>query len=125
MARIQWEYELVERPFCRQLHTMGWQWLEGDVDVPELTERTSFCEVLLKARLADYVIAHELAHLLEPHHGPQFSRLLDRSLPDWRERQQELQVKAAAIHWCGANMGQRGNLGLNRSNPGPRSFPVP
>ena len=64
----------------------------------------------LPVRLADYVIAHELAHLVEPHHGPQFSRLLDRSLPDWRERQQELQVKAAAIHWCGANMGQRGNL---------------
>jgi len=52
MARIQWEYELVERPFCQQLQAMGWEWLEGDVDVPELTERTSFCEVLLKDRLA-------------------------------------------------------------------------
>ena len=31
---------------------MGWEWLEGDVDVPELTERASFSEVLLKERLA-------------------------------------------------------------------------
>jgi len=31
---------------------MGWQWLEGDTDVPELTERGSFHEVLLKERLA-------------------------------------------------------------------------
>ena len=50
--KIQWEYDLVERPFCQQLQTMGWEWLEGDVDVPELTERANFTEVLLKDRLA-------------------------------------------------------------------------
>ena len=49
---IQWEYDLVEKPFCEQLKAMGWQWLEGDTDVPELTERGSFREVLLKERLA-------------------------------------------------------------------------
>jgi type I restriction enzyme R subunit len=49
---IQWEYDLVEKPFCQQLKAMGWQWLEGDIDVPELTERNSFREVLLKERLA-------------------------------------------------------------------------
>jgi type I site-specific restriction-modification system R (restriction) subunit len=49
--KIQWEYDLVEKPFCEQLQTMGWQWLEGDTDVPELTERGSFREVLLKERL--------------------------------------------------------------------------
>jgi type I restriction enzyme R subunit len=50
--KIQWEYDLAERPFCAQLKAMGWQWLEGDTDVPELTERGSFREVLLKERLA-------------------------------------------------------------------------
>jgi type I restriction enzyme R subunit len=30
---------------------MGWQWIEGDTDVPELTERQNFREVLLKGRL--------------------------------------------------------------------------
>lgn len=49
---IQWEYNLVERPFCEQLKAMGWQWLVGDVDVPELTERAGSREVLLKCRLA-------------------------------------------------------------------------
>ena len=49
---IPWERDLVERPFCQQLQIMGWQWLEGDTDVPELTERGSFREVLLKGRLA-------------------------------------------------------------------------
>ena len=52
MAKVQWEYDLVERPFCLQLQAMGWTWLEGDVDVPELTERAGFREVLLKDRLS-------------------------------------------------------------------------
>jgi type I restriction enzyme R subunit len=49
--KIQWEYDLVEKPFCEQLKAMGWQWLEGDTDVPELTESETFREVLLKGRL--------------------------------------------------------------------------
>lgn len=51
MSKIQWEYDLVEQPFCKQLQTMGWSWIEGDVDVPELTERESFREVVLTDRL--------------------------------------------------------------------------
>ena len=52
MNKIQWEYDLVERPFCEQLKTMGWLWIEGDMDVPELTERESFRDVFLAGRLA-------------------------------------------------------------------------
>lgn len=50
--KIPWESDLVERPFCEQLKAMGWQWIEGDTDVPEFTERQNFREVLLKGRLA-------------------------------------------------------------------------
>jgi type I restriction enzyme, R subunit len=50
--KTQWEYDLVERPFCEQLKAMGWQWIEGDTDVPDFTERANFREVLLKGRLA-------------------------------------------------------------------------
>ena len=53
----------------------------------------------LPVRLIDYVIVHELAHLLEPHHGPEFSRVLDRSLPDWRDRAEQLNVKASTVYW--------------------------
>jgi predicted metal-dependent hydrolase len=58
----------------------------------------------LPARVTDYVIAHELAHLLEPHHGPELWRILDRSLPDWRLRSEELKVKARDIYWCNDRM---------------------
>ena len=54
----------------------------------------------LPVRVTDYVIAHELAHLLEPHHGPELWRILDRSLPDWRMRCEELKIKARDIYWC-------------------------
>ena len=53
MSTIQWELELVERPFCQQLAAMGWEWIEGDPDLPETTERNSSREVLLKGRLAE------------------------------------------------------------------------
>src|ERR1017187_2625316 len=52
MSKVQWEYDLVERPFCQQLQAMGWQWIEGDKDVPDFTERANFREALLKGRLA-------------------------------------------------------------------------
>jgi type I site-specific restriction-modification system R (restriction) subunit len=51
MMKIQWEYDLAERPFCEQLKAMGWQWMEGDMDVPDFTERQNFREVLLRGRL--------------------------------------------------------------------------
>ncbi len=38
MSKIQWEYDLVEKPFCEQLKAMGSQWIEGDTDVPELAD---------------------------------------------------------------------------------------
>jgi len=49
--KIEWEGLLVEQPFCQQLQGIGWEWLVGDTDVPELTERATFREVLLKQRL--------------------------------------------------------------------------
>jgi len=60
----------------------------------------------LPARVTDYVIAHELAHLLEPHHGSELWRILDRSLPDWRMRCEELKLKARDIYWCHDRMVQ-------------------
>ena len=45
------EKTYVEIPFIEQLTGLGWEHLEGDTDVPYLTERESFREVVLKNRL--------------------------------------------------------------------------
>jgi predicted metal-dependent hydrolase len=38
----------------------------------------------------EYLVAHELAHLRERHHNDRFLALMDRHLPQWRQRRQEL-----------------------------------
>jgi len=43
MSTLQWEYHLVERPFCGQLKAIGWQWLEGATNVLELTDLLTGC----------------------------------------------------------------------------------
>lgn len=47
---------------------------------------------LIKHPLAciDYVICHELCHLLEFNHSPRFYALMDAVMPDWRERREGL-----------------------------------
>jgi predicted metal-dependent hydrolase len=39
----------------------------------------------LPVRLIDYIIVHELVHLQEPHHSPEFWQAIDRALPTWRQ----------------------------------------
>lgn len=40
--------------------------------------------------LLEYVIVHELAHLIEPTHGDRFVAILDNYYPTWREARAEL-----------------------------------
>ncbi len=38
----------------------------------------------------EYIVVHEMVHLLEPTHGARFARLIDEALPTWRFGRQEL-----------------------------------
>ena len=51
MAQTPDEKTYVGIPFIEQLKGMGWDHIEGDIDVPYLTERESFRDVLLTDRL--------------------------------------------------------------------------
>ena len=42
--------------------------------------------ILLPARIAEYVVVHEIAHLHEPHHTPEFWRRVERAMPDFERR---------------------------------------
>jgi len=47
-------------------------------------------DLQLPVRLVDYVIAHELVHLCEGHHGLAFWQALSRAMPDWERREEAL-----------------------------------
>ena len=44
----------------------------------------------------EYIVVHELVHLIEPSHGDQFTVLMDKFLPDWSARQAELNAAPLA-----------------------------
>lgn len=48
---------------------------------------------LIKKPLAclEYVLVHELIHLLEPHHNKRFYSLMDQFMPGWKNHQIELE----------------------------------
>lgn len=48
----------------------------------------------LPVRLIDYVMVHELVHLIQARHDKRFWDSLDRALPDWRERKEDLRDKS-------------------------------
>jgi predicted metal-dependent hydrolase len=58
-------------------------------------------ELVKKPRdLLEYVVVHEMLHLLEPTHGERFVALLDRHYPSWREARAELnELPLAAERW--------------------------
>jgi predicted metal-dependent hydrolase len=50
---------------------------------PELVRAPTSC--------IDYVITHELAHAVYPNHGAKFFELVERMMPDWKERKDRLE----------------------------------
>jgi hypothetical protein len=78
-----------------------------ELEIRQMEKRWGSCtaegKVLLNLRLIqapkkliDYVVMHELCHLKEHHHGTAFYALLDRAMPDWRERRQLLNEMGVA-----------------------------
>ena len=46
--------------------------------------------LLLPEQCAEYVVVHELCHLLEPSHNGRFYKLMDKYFPDWRDVRKEM-----------------------------------
>ena len=74
----------------------------GEIAYRNMRSRWGSCKpstgrICIHTRLAlyapeclDYVVVHELCHLLERGHGPRFYELMDSFLPDWKERRAKL-----------------------------------
>lgn len=57
-------------------------------------------------RLVDYVLVHELCHLSELSHNAAFRAALERAMPDWEERKDEMQRATAGVFWCMSGLTQ-------------------
>jgi predicted metal-dependent hydrolase len=54
-------------------------------------------ELIKKSRSCiEYIVVHELAHLLERHHNDRFMEIMDRLLPKWRSYRDELNAAPLA-----------------------------
>jgi predicted metal-dependent hydrolase len=53
--------------------------------------------ILLPAHIAEYVVVHEMAHLLEPHHTPEFWRRVERAMPDFERSKAWLAERGKAV----------------------------
>jgi predicted metal-dependent hydrolase len=52
--------------------------------------------VLLPPPVIEYVVVHELVHLIEPHHTPAFWTRVERAMPDFAARKQWLAESGSA-----------------------------
>lgn len=74
----------------------------GKIAYRNMTSRWGSCQpatgrICINVRLAlyppeclEYVVVHELCHLLERGHGPRFHALMDAVMPDWKARRAKL-----------------------------------
>ena len=79
-----WIKEIGVTPSCISIKRMKTKW--GSCN-------TSSKRILLNLDLArkapeclEYILVHELIHLHERHHNERFKTLMNKYLPDWRER---------------------------------------
>lgn len=84
----QWERRLGVRVSRYFLQRMKTRW--GGCNHAAGTVRLNTELVKKPKDLLEYVIVHEMVHLIEPNHGPRFLALLDEYYPAWREARAEL-----------------------------------
>jgi predicted metal-dependent hydrolase len=93
----EWAQRIRVTPAALEVGDLGNKWgsaLSGG------RVRIHWATMQLRPTLVEYVLAHEIVHLREPHHGPAFWRLLGRTMPDFDERKTALAEAGTSI-WMG------------------------
>ena len=86
-----WAVRMGVRPPPVQLRAMRTKWASVST-AGRLTINTEL--LALPRPLGEFVIVHELVHLLAPNHGKLFKSYMHAYLPDWEARDLELRAHA-------------------------------
>ncbi len=62
--------------------------LSPSVELPHLRFNTELAKK--PPNCLEYLVVHEMAHLIEPPHNARIKALMDRFLPDWKQVRKEL-----------------------------------
>jgi predicted metal-dependent hydrolase len=89
----EWEGRLGVRVLAWGVRAMRSRW--GSCNTR--SGRLSFSLELAKKapELLEYIVVHEMCHLLEASHGPRFKALMDRHLPHWKQHRSLLNGRQA------------------------------
>jgi predicted metal-dependent hydrolase len=78
-----WAKRLAVEPTRVEIRELGYRWgscsKDGGLNFHWAT-------MLLPSSLVEYVIVHELVHLHEPNHTPEFWQRVERAMPDYEQR---------------------------------------
>jgi predicted metal-dependent hydrolase len=91
-----WEQRLNVRLQGYYLRRMKTRWGTCNCRTKHIRLNTEL--VTKPSHLLDYVVAHEMVHLIVPNHGPRFIGLMNEHYPFWREARAELNQSQRRRH---------------------------
>jgi len=90
----RWQQRVGVEPTGVQVRELGFRWGScGAGGRLNFHWRT----ILLPPRVVEYVVVHELVHLVEAHHAPTFWARVERAMPDYATRKDWLAEHGAGI----------------------------
>ena len=84
----KWEARIGVQPAEWGIKKMKTKWGACNVDARRIWLNLELAKKPVQC--LEYLVVHELMHFNERHHNDRFVSLMDRYLPDWRHRRQEL-----------------------------------
>jgi predicted metal-dependent hydrolase len=84
----KWEKRLGVKVAAYHLQRMKTKW--GSCNHASSNIRINTDLIKKPKDLLEYVVVHEMAHLIEPKHSDKFVSILDKNYPSWREARSEL-----------------------------------
>ena len=90
----KWEVILGVQPAASGIKRMKTKWGACNVDAKRIWLNLELAKK--PAQCLEYIVVHEMTHLLERHHNDRFISLMDQHLPHWRLYRQELNAAPLA-----------------------------